>query len=85
MDALLQTLINAGGLGILAAVLLFLHLQNVRMFREEMGALRTLFKDEIKAERAQCREEHLEFSAKMDRCYAAIDNLRAGRHRGGQP
>lgn len=44
---LLTALVNAGGLGLLAAVLFYLHINALRTFREELAS-----------ERTQCREDH---------------------------
>ena len=45
--ALVTALANAGGLGILAAVLFYLHVTSLKAFREE-----------LKAEREQCHVDH---------------------------
>jgi hypothetical protein len=43
MEQLLTSLANMGGLGILAAALLYLHISSIKAFREELAAERAGF------------------------------------------
>ena len=60
-----SALVNLGGMGVLAAVLLFLHLSALRtiqserdLFRTDQSKGRDVFAAELRAERDQCRVEH---------------------------
>jgi hypothetical protein len=54
--AIVGHLVNAGGLGILAAVLFYLHTTSLRAFREELERERSLFISSIREERDYCTE-----------------------------
>lgn len=58
MDPVYTALANIGGVGILAACLLFLHREALKGFREEMEKERCAHSEQIKLEREQCHEDH---------------------------
>lgn len=53
---LINTLANLGGLGILGAILFYLHVRQLNIFREELAA-----------ERRQCHEDHLKLEQAQER------------------
>ncbi len=74
---LVSSLVNAGGMGTLAAVLFYLHTSATKSFREELKAERDLFKsqvrierdlyrEEITVERETCERRHQETTASLD-------------------
>lgn len=73
MESLVNTLLNAGGMGVLAYVLFYLHTRSINLFeqtsKEQLMAskaqqteLVTAFKTEQKAEREMC-ERNFQFLA----------------------
>lgn len=50
-------LINAGGMGIISAALLWLHRESLSTFRTELKEARETFSKEAATERAQCNEQ----------------------------
>ena len=49
MEALINALINAGGMGVLSAALLWLHASAIYAFREELKTERRLFREALRA------------------------------------
>lgn len=69
MDVLLTTLANLGGGFTLAAVILLLHRESLRAFREELAKERNMFAralDDIEAHRETDSERHQEVAARLD-------------------
>jgi hypothetical protein len=57
-------LINAGGLGILSAVLFYLHVSALKVFREELSE-----------ERKQCHEDHIMLAEAVDANQVSLTRL----------
>lgn len=65
MDPFINSLINAGGIGILAAALLYLHATSLKEFRAELAAERAARSFELAEERAAHAKE---LAAERDVC-----------------
>lgn len=69
MDPLLTTLANLGGGFALAAVILLLHRESLRTFREELGKERQVFREAlvlIQSDRESGTARHQEISSRLD-------------------
>lgn len=58
MDPLLRDLSNMGGMGLLAAVLFWLLYRLTQTFDRTMERALGTFREEMAAEREQCKEDH---------------------------
>ena len=63
-SAILTVLSNAGGLGILAAALFYLHIRSLRIFSEEMAK-----------ERSQCHQDHEKIMASVGTLTRAVAHV----------
>lgn len=58
MEPITAAIINLGATGVLSAVLFYLHTTSTKASREDRERDVKAFKEEIKAERELCREDH---------------------------
>lgn len=61
LASLLPVLVNTGGMGIVAGVLLYLHANNLKTFKEE-----------LRAEREQCRDDNAKLTEAVQRNHDAL-------------
>lgn len=54
MDPITAALLNYGPLGIVVVILLFLHTQNIKNFREDQEKQRAIYKEQLEVERSTC-------------------------------
>lgn len=55
---IISTCISAGGMGMLAGVLFFLHITQRKDFKEEMAAERDQYRIDLAEERKLCHDDH---------------------------
>ena len=63
--SVIAALINTGGMGIVAGVLLYLHINTLRNHRQDLAKIVKSFKEELQEERRQCHDDN-------DKVYSAI-------------
>ena len=56
--ALINALFNIGGMGIVAAVLFYLHITTLKSFEKRLDDQWQAFREELAEERRQCHEDH---------------------------
>ena len=67
MDAILTGLINAGGLGLLAAALFLLHRESIKAFRDELHEERAMCREAAELSRQERQLHHTEVIVRLAR------------------
>lgn len=65
-------MVNFGGIGVLAAVLFYLHVTAMKNFAQQQDADRAMFRDELRIEREVCERRHNALESKLDQLHSDI-------------
>lgn len=55
---IITALINTGGMGLVAGILLWLHISTLKETGRKLDSILQSFREEIREERRQCHEDH---------------------------